>query len=181
MSRARSFGALDQHQSPNTTAPSSPNSFISSRNSGYFTALPPPAIPPEDKGFDTLDEEDEETQPFLFSIIPNAGGEPGESKLQRSTTSASQYRAFKKELFRDTITLSDANGIGVSYVHKEDDEVNEMVSAASQCQILLLRKKVTHGGDNVVYKTSVWVFSDDQSVRMEQERKASNVLWRPRR
>ena len=62
-------------------------------------------------------------------------------------------------------------GTSVDYTQPDENKVGEwrMVKACGECSIkLITRKKKISGG--VRYLTSIWVLSDDRSVRMQQKR-----------
>lgn len=47
----------------------------------------------------------------------------------------------------------------------------KMVQATSECQIYLITKRHTLSNGLMCFTTSIWVLSDDRSVRLQQERK----------
>jgi hypothetical protein len=55
-------------------------------------------------------------------------------------------------------------------VQQIEDGDARMVKAATDCQIVLLRKKDAQPDGTVKFITSVWGISDDRSVRMQQKR-----------
>lgn len=47
----------------------------------------------------------------------------------------------------------------------------ELVKAMEKCRICIVRKRQTLPNDKVEMSTSIWAFSEDGSVRMQQKRK----------
>lgn len=81
--------------------------------------------------------------------------------------------AFEKALFRNAAILCDVRGKQVEYARHLPDEPDpryntEMVEAAGECRIVVIRKRENreHGGTRVV--TSIWALSSDGKVRSQQ-------------
>jgi hypothetical protein len=61
-------------------------------------------------------------------------------------------------------------GLGIEYARRDDDGEATIVKAATDCQIMLLRKRDAQPDGTVKFITSVWGMSDDLSVMMQQRR-----------
>lgn len=66
------------------------------------------------------------------------------------------------------VLTTTSRGSLVEYTHKvsENNDDVEMVQACEDCRIAVVRKREPDGG-KVRMMTSVWVFSDDNTIRME--------------
>lgn len=80
---------------------------------------------------------------------------------------------FLKELFRNSAKLFDEHAAMVEYTQDNPAEtdlryVTEMVPVATECRVVVIRKRenLPHGGHT--YITSIWTLSDDVSVRVQQ-------------
>ncbi|KAF1942046.1 hypothetical protein EJ02DRAFT_503046 [Clathrospora elynae] len=104
-----------------------------------------------------------------LSLFP--ASQPDIMKLHRSSTTASQKAAFEKEAFRNSAVLCDVRGMLVEYSHRinEDDPRDvEMIGISEECRIAVVRKRMTDPETREVrVVTSIWAFSDDNTVRVE--------------
>ncbi|KAF1851082.1 uncharacterized protein K460DRAFT_302847 [Cucurbitaria berberidis CBS 394.84] len=134
---------------------------------GQLSLLPPPAM-----GLSTPYElESAALRSSHTKLSPYPFTKPEIMKLHRSSTTASQKAAFEKEAFRNSAILCDIRGKLVEYSHQinEDDPKDvEMIQASDECRIAVVRKRV-HNLETKSMRlvTSVWVFSDDGTVRIE--------------
>jgi hypothetical protein len=69
-----------------------------------------------------------------------------------------------------TIRANVRPGLGIEYIRRNDDGKAKVIKAATDCQIILLRKRDVRPDGTVKFITSVWGISDDRSVRMQQKR-----------
>ncbi|KAH3953157.1 hypothetical protein HBH98_131200 [Parastagonospora nodorum] len=125
---------------------------------GAISLLPPPAL-----GYAAqLDVERPTSRPTVPADL---------GKLHRSSTTTSQKAAFEKEAFRNSAVLCDVRGKLAQYSHQinEDDPRDvEMIPVCEDCRIAVVRKRVHDPETRAVrVVTSIWVFSDDNTVRME--------------
>ncbi|KAF2114864.1 hypothetical protein BDV96DRAFT_86702 [Lophiotrema nucula] len=130
-------------------------------DSTVLPALPPPAMDIEhETGF--------EKAMSISKLSLHPPVQPEIVKLHRSSTTASQKSMFEKQAFRNAAILCDVRGSLVEYTHKvsENNDDVEMVQACEDCRIAVVRKREPDGG-KVRMMTSVWVFSDNNTVRME--------------
>ncbi|KAF2823861.1 hypothetical protein CC86DRAFT_408881 [Ophiobolus disseminans] len=105
------------------------------------------------------------------TLNPYPSTQPDLVKLHRSSTTSSQKAVFKKEAFRNSAVLCDVRGKHVEYSHQinEDDPRDvEMIRPCEDCRIAVVRKRV-HDPETKAIRvvTSIWVFSDDNTIRME--------------
>ncbi|KAH7074732.1 hypothetical protein BKA63DRAFT_444031 [Paraphoma chrysanthemicola] len=129
-----------------------------------LSLLPPPAL-----GYATPSDLDRVTSHSNLSPYP--ASQASVVKLHRSSTTSSQRAAFEKEAFRNSAMLCDVRGTSIEYSHQinEDDPRDvEMIPACDDCRIAVVRKRV-HDPEakRVRVITSVWTFSDDNTIRME--------------
>lgn len=93
--------------------------------------------------------------------------------LHRSSTTASQQEAFERGAFRNSAILCDLRGGLVEYTHtvetEEDPYGVEMVQATAECRICVVRKRETMQDRSIRMVTSIWAFSDDNTVRFQQK------------
>ncbi|KAI8940762.1 hypothetical protein NX059_002027 [Plenodomus lindquistii] len=103
-------------------------------------------------------------------------------KRHRSSTTASQQANFEKEAFRNSAILCDVRGKLVEYSHRLDEEDRnnvEMVTASEECRVAVVRKRITDSETRRVrVVTSIWTFSNDNTVRMEL-RMADDQMYIP--
>ncbi|KAF2004457.1 hypothetical protein P154DRAFT_572117 [Amniculicola lignicola CBS 123094] len=134
--------------------------------SSALPPLPPPAM-------DLSSDSEIDTIKSISKLSLNPPQQPEYIKLHRSSTTASQKEMFEKQAFRNAAILCDVRGVLVEYAQKmspEDYEHDvEMVEACQECRIAVVRKREREEGKNsgVRVITSIWVFSDDNTVRME--------------
>jgi len=89
----------------------------------------------------------------------------------------SQHETFEKEIFRNTAILCDVRGQLVEYTSLIETEDSwkppeyEMVEAARECRICIVRRRDSLPDGALRFTTSIWVFSDDRQVRLQQKRK----------
>ncbi|KAL5121723.1 hypothetical protein ACEQ8H_000410 [Pleosporales sp. CAS-2024a] len=105
------------------------------------------------------------------SLSPHTAAKSGLTRLHRSSTTDSLKSSFEKEAFRNAAVLCDVRGVLSEYSHQinEDDPRGvEMVRACGECRIAVVRKRVHDPETRAVrVVTSIWVFSDDNTTRME--------------
>jgi hypothetical protein len=106
---------------------------------------------------------------YSLSPFPVPDKKPESTMLSRSTTTVSQQTDFRKEVMRDCAILCDTAGASVTYAQRAEDGDYEMVPAASECQVMILRKRTPQSDGSVRYITSIWAFSNDRSVRLQQK------------
>ena len=68
-----------------------------------------------------------------------------------------------------TLCANASPGLGVEYAQRSDDGGTRVVKTATECQIILLRKREVQSDGSVKFITSIWGISDDRSIRMQQE------------
>ncbi|KAF1957419.1 hypothetical protein CC80DRAFT_592688 [Byssothecium circinans] len=94
-------------------------------------------------------------------------------RRHRSSTIASQQERFWKDATRNSAQLCKARGIVVQYAQKvspdPDIEEVEMVDACGKCDIHVVRKReaIAEARNDIRIMTSIWVLSDDKTLRME--------------
>ncbi|KAH7386857.1 hypothetical protein DE146DRAFT_184695 [Phaeosphaeria sp. MPI-PUGE-AT-0046c] len=129
-----------------------------------LSLLPPPAL-----GHMSQYEHERPTSRSTLSPFPPAQSDL--VKLHRSSTTSSQKAAFEKEAFRNSAVLCDVRGQLSEYSHRinEDDPRDvEMIRVCDECRIAVVRKRVHDPETRAVrVVTSVWIFSDDNAIRME--------------
>ncbi|TKA82456.1 hypothetical protein B0A49_00056 [Cryomyces minteri] len=144
--------------------------------------LPPPAIAPDP------DPEIGTTHALLaqsFGLEPVTQEQSFNTSLEQSLglelakITTAQQEIFEASLFRNSATLCDLRGTLVEYTQpisaKGDDAPSaefEMVKAASKCRICVVRKvdSKSEGGVGVLRTTtSIWVFSEDHTIRLQQK------------
>ena len=79
--------------------------------------------------------------------------------------------------FRGELFASDARSRGtlVEYTVPPTESADyEMEQVMKGCRICIVRHKKVYQGGKVTYCTNIWAFSDDLSVRFEQNRKSPN-------
>ncbi|KAK5018735.1 hypothetical protein BJ546DRAFT_453797 [Cryomyces antarcticus] len=164
--RMSARGRLDGDESPTLSDPT----------------LPPPALAPDpDPGIEITHallaqsfglEPVTQEQPFNTSLEQSLG-------LELAKITTAQQEIFEASLFRNSATLCDLRGTLVEYTQpipaKDDDAPSaefEMARAAAKCRICVVRKvdSKSQGGVGVVRTTtSIWVFSDDHTIRLQQK------------
>ncbi|KAF2261154.1 hypothetical protein CC78DRAFT_535871 [Lojkania enalia] len=140
-----------EHREPNTR----PESII-------LPPLPPPAI-------DILPDQGIENAMSISKLSIHPPTQPDIVKLHRSSTTSSQKGLFEREAFRNAAILCDVRCILVEYTQKvspESDDV-EMISACEDCRVAVVRKREPAQDNSVRIMTSIWTFSDDNTIRME--------------
>ncbi|KAF2028478.1 hypothetical protein EK21DRAFT_101798 [Setomelanomma holmii] len=134
------------------------------RSEDALSLLPPPVL-----GYTTNPEPERVTS--RPSLSPYPATQPDVVKLHRSSTTSSQKASFEKEAFRNSAILCDVRGTLAEYSHQinEDDPRDvEMIRACDECRIAVVRKRVHHPETKRVrVVTSIWTFSDDNTIRME--------------
>ncbi|KAF2736975.1 hypothetical protein EJ04DRAFT_510694 [Polyplosphaeria fusca] len=153
---SRSSSKRDSH------LPKSPNYLPNARpESTVLPSLPPPAM--------DMDEDMMDHLASLGRLSLNPPTQPEYVKLHRSATTTSQEKMFEKDAFRNAAILCDVRGRLVEYTQKvaSDNDDVEMVSACENCRIAVVRKREFNPDKSVHMMTSIWVFSDDNTVRME--------------
>ncbi|KAF2474289.1 uncharacterized protein BDR25DRAFT_256055 [Lindgomyces ingoldianus] len=133
-------------------------------DSTIMPPLPPPALDiPPDPGVDKA------MSVSKLSLVPSLP--PDIIKLHRSSTTSSQRDLFEKAAFRNSAILCDVRGSLVEYAQKvsseEDSHDVEMIKACQECRIAVVRKRETSEDNSVRMMTSIWVFSDDNIVRLQ--------------
>ncbi|KAF9733921.1 hypothetical protein PMIN01_08264 [Paraphaeosphaeria minitans] len=94
-------------------------------------------------------------------------------KLHRSSMTLVQKEDFKKVAFRHAAILCDVRGTTVEYVLKASSDEGshdvEMVEACQECRIAVVRKReaMADAKHDIRMMTSIWVFSEDNTVRLE--------------
>lgn len=78
--------------------------------------------------------------------------------------------------FRGISLTRNRRAARVEYTQKKKEDPEdpmgiELVEAMTDCRICVVRKRETLADDVVRLITSIWAFSDDDTVRMQQERK----------
>jgi hypothetical protein len=79
--------------------------------------------------------------------------------------------------FRGELFVSDARSRGtlVEYTVPPTESADyDMEQVMKGCRICIVRHKKVYQGGNVTYNTNIWAFSDDLTVRFEQNRKSPN-------
>ncbi|KAF2795649.1 hypothetical protein K505DRAFT_239398 [Melanomma pulvis-pyrius CBS 109.77] len=135
-------------------------------DSAILSPLPPPAmdIPPDPWVDHTM---------AISKLSLNPPTQPEIVRLHRSSTTSSQKEIFEKQAFRNSAILCDVRGTLVEYAQKvspeEDSHDVEMVEACQDCRICVVRKRepVAADGKTIRMMTSIWVFSDDNIVRLQ--------------
>ncbi|CAI6333501.1 unnamed protein product [Periconia digitata] len=95
------------------------------------------------------------------------------SHRHRSATTSSQRHRFEKAAFANSAILCDVSGIAVEYAQKVSSEADahdvEMIEACQNCRICVVRKREasSEARDDIRLMTSIWVFSDDDTLRLE--------------
>ncbi|KAF2666240.1 hypothetical protein BT63DRAFT_416639 [Microthyrium microscopicum] len=123
--------------------------------------LPPPVWDDETKSMHKTER---------LSLLPQLSEEP--LKLGRSASTISQQQEFERTLFRNAAILCDVRGTLVEYtVPAAADQPFEvdLEKAMADCRVCLVRHKRTTRDGRINYSTSIWSFSDDRSVRLEQK------------
>ncbi|KAH8733186.1 hypothetical protein GQ44DRAFT_721396 [Phaeosphaeriaceae sp. PMI808] len=133
-------------------------------NVDMLSLLPPPAL-----GYSAPYEL--ERTASRTTLTPFPAKQPDIVKLHRSSTTASQKAEFEKVAFRNSAILCDVRGKAAEYSHQinEDDPRDvEMIRACDECRIAVVRKRV-HDPETKMVRvvTSIWTFSDDNTIRME--------------
>jgi len=125
------------------------------------TAWPPdPGIPPNPEAF-----------LYRRSVVAPELVAPARATL-------SQHETFEKETFRNTAILCDVRGQLVEYTSLIETEDSwkppeyEMVEAARACRICVVRRRDSLPDGALRFTTSIWAFSDDRQVRLQQKRKS---------
>ncbi|KAJ4353904.1 uncharacterized protein N0V89_005635 [Didymosphaeria variabile] len=164
---------------PSTKAPSFAKSVAnrearSRPDSGVLSPmLPPPAmtlppLPDTDAGAETASlmsglSLGQQTQSARSEI----------KQLHRSSMTLVQKEQFEKVAFRNAAILCDVRGTTVEYAQKvsadEGSHDVEMVEACLECRIAVVRKReaMADAKHDIRMMTSIWVFSDDNTVRLE--------------
>ncbi|KAF2181890.1 hypothetical protein K469DRAFT_671176 [Zopfia rhizophila CBS 207.26] len=141
--------------------------------------LPPPAM-------DVLPDPGIEKAMSMskLSLKSGSGGDsPDIKKLHRSSMTAGQRELFEKAAFRNSAVLCDVRGLLVEYTLKLNEETPsdpfgvEMVEACKECRITVVRKRESIDNETKMM-TSIWVFSDDNTVRLQQ-RLAEGEMYVP--
>ncbi|KAF2715340.1 hypothetical protein K504DRAFT_457515 [Pleomassaria siparia CBS 279.74] len=115
----------------------------------------------------------EDPTAMITKLSLNPPTQPEFDKLHRSSTTMTQKEFFEKQAFRNSAILCDVRGTRVEYAQKmfseEDSHEVRMVEACQNCRICVVRKRETAGADSETVRmmTSIWVFSDDNIVRMQ--------------
>ncbi|KAF2680587.1 hypothetical protein K458DRAFT_434198 [Lentithecium fluviatile CBS 122367] len=128
--------------------------------------LPPPAmeLPPLDQ--DGIEQN-------MSNLSLHAPAQSGIGTLHRSSTTSSQKERFENAAFRNAAILCDVRGIAVEYAQKVSPDKDcyelKMVEACTNCRIAVVRKReaAADAKNDIRVMTSIWVFSDDNTVRME--------------
>ncbi|KAK3079180.1 hypothetical protein LTS18_005542, partial [Coniosporium uncinatum] len=122
------------------------------------TAWPPdPGIPPNPEAF-----------LYRRSVVAPELVAPARATL-------SQHETFEKETFRNTAILCDVRGQLVEYTSLIETEDSwkppeyEMVEAARACRICVVRRRDSLPDGALRFTTSIWAFSDDRQVRLQQK------------
>ncbi|KAJ4302745.1 hypothetical protein N0V90_001635 [Kalmusia sp. IMI 367209] len=135
--------------------------------------LPPPAmsLPP------LPDADVTDTASLMSGLSLNHAARPETrseiKQLHRSSVTLVQKEQFEKVAFRNAAILCDVRGITVQYAQKvstdEDSHDVEMVDASRECRIAVVRKReaAADAKQDIRMMTSIWVFSDDNTVRLE--------------
>jgi len=91
---------------------------------------------------------------------------------------SSQHETFEKEVFRNTAILCDVPGQLVEYnslIETEESSKTsefEIVEAAHHCRICVVRRRDSLPDGSLRFTTSIWAFSDDRQVRLQQKRES---------
>ncbi|MCJ1306878.1 hypothetical protein MMC25_000522 [Agyrium rufum] len=146
--------------------PQSPRRSRSVQSESQMTnispVLPPPALEPEasdvaDTSFydDIESLHSQKTQ--IFRPLSNIA-------------TIEEHETFKRHLLRDSAVLCDIRGTSIDYTLPDPDKVGDFKSlqASGPCQIMIVRKKQRLSTKQIRFSTSIWAFSDDRSVRLEQ-------------
>ncbi|KAF1985996.1 hypothetical protein K402DRAFT_421575 [Aulographum hederae CBS 113979] len=95
--------------------------------------------------------------------------------LSPTRATVAQHDAFEKALFRNTALLCDVKGTLVEYTHPVESEDNwkppeyEMAEVSKECRICVVRRRETLADGAQRFSTSIWTFSDDRQVRLQQK------------
>ncbi|KAF2404157.1 hypothetical protein EJ06DRAFT_518632 [Trichodelitschia bisporula] len=101
--------------------------------------------------------------------LPN---DPEVGAADRKASTASQQDMFEKELFKNSAIYCDLRGKSVNFVKTalplsgKKDTVEEV---AGDCRILLVRRRDAFQGGDIRFTTSIWVFDELRSVRMQHK------------
>ncbi|KAF2093913.1 hypothetical protein NA57DRAFT_47393 [Rhizodiscina lignyota] len=84
-----------------------------------------------------------------------------------------QQEDFERSAFRNSAVLCDVRGTLVEYTQPVDPELyrldQEIAEACTTCRICLVRKRDVLTDGAVRLSTSIWTFSDDRRIRMQQK------------
>lgn len=104
-----------------------------------------------------------------IAIAPRA---QGRASLTKSPTLAS-LASFEKTLLNNSAILCDARAVLIEHTQRVPNETDErreteMIEVCTHCRVYVIRKRErrAHAGDRLT--TSVWILSEDGSVRCQQ-------------
>ena len=132
--------------------------------------LPAPALEPDAQtsSFNSTFYDD------IISLKSQSTHETQETRVWNptspTTATQAQHDLFRSTLLRNAAILCEIRGLSIDYTEPDPEKYGEwkMANACAGCTIMLVRKKHKLSTGAVRFATSVWAFSDDLRVRLEQ-------------
>lgn len=171
---------MDDPDATTGSAVEATSSSSHDKDDGFANRLPPPALSPVDQ-----EPQTPATPASIFSLKPKRTNTSHSERVEpiSRTVSAKEAPAtpvvsaaaqnFEKLLLRNAAILCDVRGTLVEYAQHNPDEPDtryntEMIPACKDARIYVVRKREhkPQGGSKVT--TSIWVISDDGTVRCQQ-------------
>ncbi|KAF1974575.1 hypothetical protein BU23DRAFT_504997 [Bimuria novae-zelandiae CBS 107.79] len=176
------YAYLSRH--PSTKGPSLAKSVAEREarykpDSGVFSPmLPPPTmslppLPDVDAGASASDAASLMSGLSLGNHAQSQSTESEIKQLHRSSMTLIQKEQFEKAAFRNAAILCDVRGTTVEYAQQvspsPDSPTVSMITACDDCRIAVVRKRepMPDAHDDIRIMTSIWVFSADNTVRLE--------------
>ncbi|KAF2012612.1 hypothetical protein BU24DRAFT_352440 [Aaosphaeria arxii CBS 175.79] len=133
---------------------------LSRPDSTTLSALPPPALDMDDLRIERA------------TSVSSHGTQSELKGRHRSSTTATQEALFEKEAFRNSAILCDIRCSLVEYAQQlsQDDPSDvQMVTVGESCRVLVVRKRepISPYSTEVQTTTSIWTFTDDNTIRMQ--------------
>ena len=132
--------------------------------------LPAPALEPDAQtsSFNPTFYDD------IISLKSHSTHEMSETRISNLPTSSkatqAQHDLFRSTLLRNAAILCEIRGMSIDYTEPDTEKYGEwkMAQACAGCTIMLIRKRQKLSTGAIRFATSVWAFSDDLRVRLEQ-------------
>ncbi|KIW09091.1 uncharacterized protein PV09_00036 [Verruconis gallopava] len=105
-----------------------------------------------------------------YSLMPSSDAEA--IMLGKHMSTISQQENFEKEVFKNSAIYCDLRAKQVEFVLPSKDESRphetRLESAMRDCRICLVRRRETYSNGEPRFTTSIWAFSDDRTMRLQQ-------------